>query len=171
MEILRVATRILSYIGISRSNEVLIGGRHIPIALIRWFFIASNLFNIAMEIVICVRFYGSGGARAILVPSHLAMAFSMAFSIYVNLLRRHDQIIELIEHLQRVIVASAYASSPALTINQTIDTIQVLCISHFFRMPAKDRRDRLKRPPFMPNVTHPMRKSRKSPFRTRGWLW
>lgn len=105
---LREATRILSYIGISKSKCISIGSKRIPIKLIRWFFITSNVFNIAMEIVICVRFYKNDEARAILVPLHLAMAFAMAFFIHINLLRKHDEIIELIECLQRVIAASKY---------------------------------------------------------------
>lgn len=105
MEILYDAKRILSYAGVTKAKSVSIGGKQISVKFIQWFLAMANVFNIIMELVICVKFYEKG-IQAMLVPIHLVMAFSMAFFIYMCLLWRHDDIIMLYDRLERVIVAS-----------------------------------------------------------------
>lgn len=105
MEILYDAKRILSYAGVTKAKCVSICGKQISVKFIQWFLAMANVFNIIMELVICVKFYEKG-IQAMLVPIHLVMAFSMAFFIYMCLLWRHDDIIMLYDRLERVIVAS-----------------------------------------------------------------
>lgn len=103
MKILTNCKILLSCIGLANELSISIGVKYkVPRALLRCFTIIILVLGTFFEILLCVK-YREGGIYAVLFPLHITITILSMLLIYIGLLWRTNEIVELIDYLEIVV--------------------------------------------------------------------
>lgn len=103
MKILTNCKTLLSCIGLTNELTISIGVKYkIPRVLLRCFTIVVLVLGTIFEILLCVK-YKESGIYAVLFPLHITITILSMLLIYVGLLWRTSEIVELIDYMEMVV--------------------------------------------------------------------
>lgn len=104
MKILKNCKILLSCIGLTKELDISIGVKFkVPRAIFRCFTIVVLVLGTFFEILLCVKFRESG-IYAVLFPLHITITILSMLLIYVGLLWRTNEIVELFDYLEHVVI-------------------------------------------------------------------
>lgn len=102
MKILESCETSLAYIGLTSNESIQIFGINLSRWFIRSFIVFGHILVICLEFTICA------GTRltdykSMLFSLHVGVSFVSVLLIYINLMAKTDEIVELMEYLREVI--------------------------------------------------------------------
>lgn len=101
METLQASRQLLEYVGLTNDAYVVITQWKIPRELIRFYFICILIMDSILQFLACEKMYASN-IHASLLSLHVALSTLSGVAIYVNLVIKTNEILELFDYLKAI---------------------------------------------------------------------
>lgn len=122
MDTFRGTKRVIALIGMSDTDFAQIGNKQVPKAIIRYLLTFIFFINIVIQSTFCMQAL-ENGVHTLLLPFHLASSFTAFYILFKNLLWNEELILDLFEHVERIVCRSKLTLQVSSVSRQKVDRI------------------------------------------------
>lgn len=122
MDTFRGTKRVIALIGMSDTDFAQIGNKQVPKAIIRFSLSFIFFINIVIQSTFCMQAL-ENGVHTLLLPFHLASSFTAFYILFKNLLWNEELILDLFEHVERIVCRSKLTLQVSSVSRQKVDRI------------------------------------------------